>query len=362
MHKFTFPLLAFLFCAGLGCRNFDDPPAQYHYSPPQDDEHEFDVSSLTAEGVDETKIELLTDRIVREEFPRTDGLLILRNNKLIYEHYFHGYSKDTPDNLFSSAKSITSLLAGIAIDQGFIESVDLPVTELLPEYKSFQNPDARKAQITLSDLLNMSSGLSCEDWYDHTEAQMMKSHDWIKFTLDLPMANDPGTTGSYCTGNAVTLGRIIENQSKLSLQEFSSRYLFQPLGVRQYQWHIMPDGKASAGGLSFMRPRDMAKIGLLMLNHGMFQGKQIVSPEWVDQCILNQIAVGNTFDGYGYLWWKQAFQPGIESYFSSGNGGQDIFIIPSKNLVLVFTGANQNTPKGLQNFQIIQEHILPAIL
>lgn len=348
-------------CLMVSCADFRDPNPDYAYRIPDSAEDELSVSSLQAEGVDERTITQLTNLIIREEYKRIDALLILRNNKLIYENYFHGYSNAVLHNMFSAGKSITSILVGIAIDKGFIDSVNTPVTQLLPEYRRFENPDSRKDQITIEHLLNMSSGLDCEDWYQHTENQMRKARDWVKFTFDLPMVYDPGSHGSYCTGCAITLGRIIENQSGLSMQEFANKYLFKPLNITKYQWDIMPDGKASAGGLFFLRPRDMAKIGLLMLNDGIRNGVQIVSKEWVQQSAENKIKLQGPFDGYGYLWWKQAFMGNTETYFADGNGGQQIFIIPSKQLVLVFTGANQNTSVGLQNFEIVNHYILPAL-
>lgn len=344
-----------------GCNRLKDPDANYKYDMPNDAGSEFKIASLADEQVDEEPITRLTNAIIREQYKRIDGLLILKNNKLIYENYFHGYAADVPHNIYSAGKSITSILVGIAIDQGFIKDVDLPVLPLLPEYKSFQNTDARKERITIAHLLNMSSGLNCDDWYQSTESKMQESDDWVRFTLDLPMVSEPGTKGSYCTGCPVTLGRIIENMSGLSIQAFAKKYLFDPLGITNYQWHIMPDGKASAGGLFFLRPRDMAKIGLLMLNEGAWNGRQIVSREWVQRSGANQIKLAGPFDGYGFLWWKQTFDHNIASYFADGNGGQHIFVIPGKNLVIVFTGGNKNTDIGLQNFQIVNNYILPAV-
>jgi CubicO group peptidase (beta-lactamase class C family) len=353
-------IIALTLCLTASCENFSDPDPNYTYSIPDSEQSDFAVSSLEAEGMDEALITQMTNLIIREEYKRIDGLLILRNNKLIYENYFHGHSNDILHNMYSAGKSITSILVGIAIDKGFIDNVNIPATQLLPEYQSFQNPDPRKAEITIEHLLNMQSGLDCDDWYQGTETQMQKSNDWVKFTFDLPMVQDPGSHDSYCTGCAVTLGRIIENQSGLSLEEFVNEYLFKPLNITSYKWHTMPDGRPSGGGLIFLTPRDMAKIGLLMLNDGVYNGNQIVSKEWVDlsrENKTNQLA----FDGYGSLWWKQSFLGDIETYFADGNGGQHIFVVPSKEMVIVFTGGNQNTAIGGQNFQIVNNYILAAI-
>jgi CubicO group peptidase (beta-lactamase class C family) len=359
MSRSFFYLFSMGVCCITSCAQFHDPDAQYTYEVPRSAQGEFTVSSLTAEAMDES-VAHVTDLIAGEHYKRIDAMLIARNGKLVYENYFHGHSGDVLHNIFSAGKSITSILAGIAIDKGFLENVNTPVVQLLPEYKDFKNADPRKDSITVEDFLNMRSGLACDDWYQGTESDMQRSRDWVKFTLDLPMISNPGEQGSYCTGCSVTLGRIIENRSGLTLQEFANRYLFQPLGIATYQWHIMPDGKASGGGLFFLRPRDMVKVGLLMLNGGAYNGQQVVSKAWVDRCTMTLLKLPGQFDGYGYLWWKQQFSGGIDSYFASGNGGQYIFVIPSKELVVVFTGGNKNTSVGLQVFEIIDKYILPA--
>lgn len=359
MNRTTLYIFSITICFLLSCEKFNDPDPDYTYSIPDAAQSEFAVSSLEAEGMDEALITQLTDLIIREKYKRIDGLLIFRNNKLIYENYFHGYSNDVMHNMFSAGKSMTSILTGIAIDKGFL-GLQSEVTFLLPEYDSYKNPDPRKNKITVEDLLNMTSGLQCEDWVQHTEAQMQKSKDWVKFTLDLPMANDPGTHGSYCTGCAVILGRLIENTSGLSLEKFANKYLFDRLNIKSYKWHIMPDGRPSGGGLCFLTPRDMAKLGLLMLNDGMYNEQQIVSKEWVEQSSQSKVKL-LAFDGYGYLWWKQAFTNDIETYFADGNGGQQIFVVPSQEMVIIFTGGNENTAIGGQNFQVVNNYILPAI-
>ena len=356
--------LVFIFLIGawfIGCSRLSDPSPSYTYRIPENSENDISVSSLEAEGIDESLIIQMTEKIRREDIKRIDGVLMLRHNKLVYEEYFHGHDKEVLHNFYSSAKSITSLLVGIAVEKGFIDNINQPIVEFLPEYKSFLNPDSRKDVITVADLLNMSSGLDCDDWYKGTETMMRKSRDWIKFTLDLPMVNDPGTTGVYCTGGVVTLGRIIENQSNLSLEEFANQYLFKPLNIKRVKWDIMPDGHASGGGAFFLRPRDMSKIGLLMLNEGMWNGNQIVPKDWVERCSESEIKLPGPFDGYGYLWWKQMFQNNVDAYFSSGNGGQDMFVIPSKELVLVFTSGNENTELGNQVFYMISNYLLPSI-
>lgn len=360
--------IALFLCAAalflVTCHKFDDPSVNYTYRIPSAG-NELDVSSLKNEGMDSTMIIDMTDKIIREEFKRIDGLLILKNNKLVYEEYFHGYSESVPHNIYSATKSITSILTGIAIEKGLIQSVDETILPLLPEYTSYANPDPRKSQITIQHLLNMSSGLDCDDWFANTEASMNESSDWVKFTLDLPQAHDPGTYGLYCTGGVVTLGQIIENQSEMRLDEFADQNLFEPLGIINYKWKVSGDGRISGGGGQlFLLPRDMAKIGLTMLNEGVWKGNQVIPRNWVLQSTQNNITLPGPFTGYGFLWWKQTFAKNngtVDAYFASGNGGQEIFVLPSEQMVIVFTQGNQDTDIGLQDIDMISDYIIPAI-
>ena len=271
---------------------FTDPDSHYTYQIPSELNDGLEISSIEAEGLDQSRLVNLTDLITKETYKRLHSMLILKNGKLVYENYFNGYREDILHNNYSAAKSFTSLLIGIAIDKGFIESVDIPVLSLLPEYADSQNPDARKNTITIRHLLTMNTGLNCNDWIPQGpgEIHMRKTSDWIRYTFDLPLINDPGMHPSYCTGNVVALGRIIEKTSGISLQEFANTYLFGPLGISKYKWDIMPDGRASGGGLFYLRPRDMAKISLLILTKGVWKEKRIVSTSWPSACWQKQTA------------------------------------------------------------------------
>jgi CubicO group peptidase (beta-lactamase class C family) len=343
---------------------FTDPDTHYTYQLPPTLPDGLIISAAATEGLDQALLENMTDLIVHETYKRLQSVLILKNGKLVYENYFNGYREEVLQNNYSAAKSYTSLLAGIAIDRGLIESVDVPVRSLLPEYADLQNPDTRKNNITLRHLLTMNTGIHCNDWspQEPGEIAMRKTADWIQYTLDLPLVHDPGTNPSYCTGNAVILGRIIENSSHMPLEKFANDNLFHPLGITSLQWDRMPDGHASAGGLFYLRPRDMAKIGLVMLNGGAWNNTRIVSSSWVEESTKKQVDLNGY--GYGYLWWHAGFsknnQP-VENYFAWGNGGQFIFILPSEQLVVVFTGGNMESELGLQAPRILQEHIIPAI-
>lgn len=346
-----FVRLALISLLLVGCHEFSDPDPNYRYTVPETGS-EFVASSLEEQGVDESLIESMTDKVVSDDFKRIHAVIILKNDKVVYENYFHGYASDIPHNIYSSTKSVISILTGIAIEKGFIPDLSTPILSLLPEYDGIQYADPRKYQITVGHLLNMSSGLDCDDWIAGTDEEASKEPDPVKYILDLPMINDPGSAGVYCTGGVWLLMQAIQHGSGMAIDAFADKFLFSALGITNARWI---DRKL------FLRPRDMAKIGQLMLRHGNWNGEQVLAAAWVEQSAETQIKLPGPFDGYGFLWWKQKFKGNIQTYFASGNGGQEIFVFPTENMVVVFTSGNKNTSLGLQNIYMLRDYIIPAL-
>ena len=327
-----------------------------------------EVSTLEAEDIDP---ELIHDA-VRSFTENTDAsihsFLIIRNGKLVLESYFNGWNRKRRHDLRSATKSITSCLVGIAIDKGFIPSTDEPVLDFFPEYKPFAHSDPRKESATIRHFLQMRTGLACNDWTSSSpgnEEKMYKQRDWIRFVLDLPVISHPGQHFSYCTGSPVTLGGVISKASAMTIPEFSDKYLFEPLGVTDYQWEFQPNGNTDTGGHIHLYPRDMAKLGLLFLNNGNWRGAQLVSANWVAESTraTDEIAPDNfTTLGYAYLWWTKNWnvEGNPHSYFASGNGGQFILVFPSLNAVIVFTGGKYNDDSSRVPFGNLGGRILRA--
>jgi len=148
----------------------------------------------------------------------------------------------------------------------------------------------------------------------------------------------------------------------MALDAYAAAYLFGPLGIQQLAWRRAPDGSATGGGGLKLRPRDAARFGLLYLNGGVWNGARVIPADWVTRSRERVTTLGN--DGYGLLWWKRTFAYGdgtVESFFTSGNGGNFIFVFPALDLVAVFTGSNYNSPLGDQPFQIIANFVLSAV-
>lgn len=322
------------------------------------------VSSAAAENLDADVLIPLLASIRDGSYPGVDSMVIARSGRLVAEGYFNGFGRDSLHDLRSTGKSVTSALAGIAIDQGLM-SLDDPISQHLPGFSNHANMDERKRAISIRHLLNMSSGLECNDWDPQSpgnEERMYNSRDWVRFILDLRMSREPGVAAYYCTGAVVVLGHIVSLRSGMALDDFAAAYLFAPLRIEQSRWRRSPDGRATGGGGLWLRPRDAAKFGSLFLAGGTWQGARVVSASWVDASRQSHYTLRE--DGYGLLWWKRTFNheaANIESFYTAGNGGNYIFVIPALDLVVVFTGSNYNSRLGDQPFEILQDRLLPAV-
>jgi CubicO group peptidase (beta-lactamase class C family) len=322
------------------------------------------VSTPAAEGMTTALLQDALEAIRNGNYPGVDSMVVARHGRLVAEGYFNGFARDSLHDLRSTGKSITSALAGIAIEQGLF-GIEDPISMHIPQFDRYENMGARKQAIQVFHLLNMNSGLECNDWDSSSrgnEERMYDRRDWVGFILDLPMAFDPGQASQYCTGGVVVLGYIISQRAGMALDAYANTWLFGPLAIQQSGWRRSPDGAATGGGGLKLRPRDAARFGQLYLNGGTWNGTRVVPAAWVErsQQRVNQLGP----DGYGYLWWKREFSRAggnVRSYFTSGNGGNFIFLVPSLDLVAVFTGSNYNSQLGDQPFGILANRVLPAI-
>jgi len=301
-------------------------------------------------------------KIVDGTYPNVHSVLIIKDSKLIFEEYFYEYTQDSLHELRSATKSFVSALIGIAIEEGFVKSKDEAVLSYFPEY-SFNNSSEGKKRITIENLLTQQSGLDCDISNDKSEGNEMKmsySNDWVKFTLDLPMVDTPGGKGMYCSGNVIVAGRIIEKATEQPLTEFAQKNLFEPLGITNFKWNFKPDiSSAETFCQLYLRPRDMAKFGLLFLDNGNWNEKQIISPDWVKQSLRKHSTIQNV--DYGYLWWIKYLDANRVRHYgkaAQGNGGQRIFIWPQQNMVTVITGGNYNTQSPSDD--LIRKYTLPG--
>jgi CubicO group peptidase (beta-lactamase class C family) len=360
------------------------PPQTFSYSAPEDIGDGWQVGDLAAEGFDTPMIVDMMDAVLNEVYPGIDSVAIARNNKLLLYWYDRGRELDQFDTwinnttrerhvLHSTSKSFTSALIGIAIDQGHIASTQVGFLDLF-DYTDYQNWDPRKADITLEDALTMRFGFRWNEWsrpytdpQNHLVNLENNNVDWPKALLDLPMASDPGTTFAYNTAGTIAIGKALENATGERLGQFANTHLFLPMQIMDARWWS-PHGLANGGSGLFLRTRDLAKFGQLYLDGGVWQGQQLISAEWIADSVVRRVDLSDvlTFsEGYGYQWWldelpyKSAL---LETWVTSGYGGQYIFVIPALELVVAFTGHNYDDADGISNlYTMLRSHILAAI-
>ncbi|HEX2202683.1 MAG TPA: serine hydrolase [Longimicrobium sp.] len=344
----------------------------YVYRPPAGLGDGIAVGDLASAGLDTAVANALVRGVESGRFGDLHGVLVYRRGRLVLEEYFHGYDRDRPHQMRSATKSVVSALVGIAVDSGALAGEAEPVLPRLG-YASLANPDPRKAALTLGDLLTHRTGLACDDWDPRSpgnESRVYESDDWVKTFLDLPVIAERGTTARYCSAGVLTAGRMVERATGQALPAYAQRVLFDPLGIRasDVRWTFTLSANGGAGTFAQlrMRPRDMLKLGLLFAQEGRWNGRQVVSAGWVRRSTAEHARIGSS--GYGYYWWHRWLgvpTPSgvrrVDTISASGNGGQKIFLVPSLDLVAVFTGGAYNADEEPPN-RVMVEVLLPALL
>jgi CubicO group peptidase (beta-lactamase class C family) len=337
----------------------------------------WEVASPGSVGLDADALDALARRLSSGEFGQVDGFIVARDGKLVFERYFGGYTAYTLHTLQSVTKSIASILVGLALQEGFIDHLDQPIADLLPEYGNIFAAAPAKRAITLRHVLTMTAGL---DWpeqgvpYDGANIVWALSDavDWPGFVLERPLIAEPGQVFNYSTGLSTLLSAIIQNRSGIRADLFAERYLFDPLGIPNYGWWRNtrhPARWAHTGGGLHLSPRDLAKIGALYTNRGRWQDRKILDPEWIAESMEARLATGRFDDeSYGYQWWLRPLRDGGASIppnavvQAAGIGGQHLLIVPGLRLVVVFTGTNfDDIEMARRPLSLLYDHILPAI-
>jgi CubicO group peptidase (beta-lactamase class C family) len=337
-------------------------PFVYRYTTPSQTADGLPVGTLAGTGLDPELLATMVTKIVDGTYPNIHSVVIIKEGKLVFEEYFYEYGRESLHALRSASKSIISALTGQALAQGLLQGLHVPVVGFFPEY-TLQHNSPLKQAITVQDLLTNQSGLDC-DIADPksvgSETAMDESPDWVKYNLDLPMREAPGTVGRYNSGNPITLGRIVEKQAQLPLPDYARQHLFAPLGIKHFDWRFKPDSSSVDTYCQVsLRPRDMAKFGLLYLNQGRWQGRQVVPADWVAASLTKHSVIQGV--DYGYLWWLKYLDAQGTRYngaMAQGNGGQRISVWPQQHLVVVVTGGNYNQQSPSD--EIIAKYVLAA--
>lgn len=288
-------------------------------------------------------------------------LLIQHKSTLVEARSFDGRRLTRPFNIKSASKSIIGLLTGIAIEKGFIPSIHEPISTYFPEYFE-ENPDSLKESITIKNLLTMKTGLRSTSSRNY--GAWVISDNWIEYALEQDFVTDIGGRMVYSTGTSHLLSVIISKASEMTTKEFAEKYLFDPMDIRIGGWDKDPQGYYMGGNNVALQPRDMLKIGQLMLDNGVYKEEQLISKKWIEDSFGTYTYSNYNPYGYGYQWWNQEIG-GYNTFFAWGNGGQYIFIIPEIEAVIVITSSTLNTTprRSYKNtiFPLLEEQIIPFL-
>ncbi len=373
-------------------------PSPYVLSSPRDIGDGLAVGTPDGAGLDSDLLAEAVARIADDRFGEVHSLLIYKDGKLVVEEYFpgHTYAWDAPGfrgawidwnehephNIHSVGKSITSASIGIAIDRGYIESVDESIFEHLPDHRHLMS-DGRDA-ITIEHLLTMTSGLAWDEWgtpYSDPENDVIRL--WlgceapVTCVLEAPLESEPGTEFTYSGGNMVVLGEIVRNATGMDIEEFSARHLFEPLGIDPPEWRRFDTGVIDASADQYLTPRDLIKFGATYLDRGIWQGRRILSEAWVDKSSTpyrGNVWLNSGFRpmppgdgtrgrrGYAYAWWTHEYRDSgseLAGYFALGFGGQKVYVFPGRSAVVVFTAGNYGSADTTN--EILTEFVLAAM-
>lgn len=284
---------------------------------------------------------------IRDEDIEIHSVIIVKDDRLVLEAYMHPYDRATLHNVKSVSKSVISALVGIALREGVIGDLDETVCGHFPEYFT-DDMDPRKKNINLWHLLTMTSGLDLDE-NGPISSEIFGSLDWLKKTYERPMPEAPGTRFFYSTPLTHTMSAIISESSGMSLHEFADEHLFGPLGFGEVQWRKGPQGYNFGGAELFLLPIDMARFGYLFLNQGIWEGRQVVPAEWVEESTMNKLG-GISRTLYGYWWWLHD----DDSYMAIGWGGQFIYVNEESRAVVVATAADRPASN-----ELLVEFIVP---
>jgi CubicO group peptidase (beta-lactamase class C family) len=355
-----------------------------------------------AVGLDESVLMRLDADIASGKLGYVDSMLIIRHGQIAYERtYKHDYGSiyreeaRTPGPLIehdptgpynyanpwwhpfyqrgdlhtlqSVTKTVTSVVIGIAAGRREFPTLDTPVLTFFDTGK-VANVDDRKRRMTLRHVLTMTTGLEWNEDLPYTDpnnaAHLMEiSYDWVQFTIDRPMAQEPGKTFQYSSGATQLLSHIFRSATEQDIEEYAVQHLFAPLGITRYFWKRSPSGLVDAMSGLYLAPRDLAKIAYLYLKKGVWEGKQIVPSEWVEASVAPSATVSDGGVKYGYKWWLYPYSnEGRLTFAGSGFGGQRAIVAPELDLVMVFNGWDILPDEPVLSSRVAIDRVLEAVL
>ncbi len=366
-----------------------EPPVEYTFQQPADIGDGWSIMHASDAGMDVTRLEAMMNAVRNGQFPYIDSIAIAAGGSLVLDETVRRSTDDRDQRVgnadpsvhaqFSITKSVTSLLVGIAVDEGYIDSVDVPYLSLFP-YADYENWDERKNDMTLHHALAMQLGLEWDEFdpdYTSPDNQLNRFYreefDFSKALLDLPLAADPGTEYAYNTAAAVSLGQAIENAAPLTLTDFGLNELMLPMSITRLEFLRTPTELIDGGSGLYAGTRDVVKFGQLLLDGGTWNGERIVSEAWIAESLMPRTEIvwpdpenwDWQLEGYGYQWWLGHYEFGgaqIPTWVGWGFGGQFLVAIPDLDLVIAINsdGYDGNNIAVNDPHALIRNYVLPS--
>ena len=349
----------------INCSN-DNNDLKYRYTEPKNNGDGWETSTLANEGINLVRMENMMDKIAAT-YDFIYSVIVIRNDKLVFEEYFNGMDENSANKVHSISKGFTSALTGLALRENYLSNLDQKMMDFFPEYDTL-SLDPRKYDITLKHLLTMKAGF---DWISDESHwnQYGNSPDWINFAINLPLRDNPGDIFNYCCPQSNLMCAILTKATGMSVHDFADQYLCGPLNINIRRWEKDPQGYCIGSSGIYISPRDIAKLGYLYLNNGVYNGKQIIPSEWIEESLSNMSDTdfdwGHTVNiKYGYAWLSGEIG-GHDVIFVGGYGGQVLILSPDMNMITVFT-TNGTVPWSVEGWQygmvinLIADYIFPA--
>ncbi len=353
-------------------------------------------------GLDARALAKFDAEIAAGKYGNVDGMLVIRHGRIAYDRsyardygsaagtgtkrsdplilhdasgpynylnpWWHPYyRRGDLHTLQSATKTVMSATIGAALGRNDFPGVETPILGFFEEAR-LANMDDRKRRITIRHLLTMTPGIRWQEDLPFSDPNnsahaMEATCDWARFTIDQPMQHEPGAVFHYSSGASQLLSYVFRVATGQDIEEYAARHLFTPLGIRDYFWKRTPDGLANTEGGLYMRPHDLAKIGYLYLKNGVWDGKRIITEQWVKASITPAATVSeSTGVKYGYQWWLIPHgDDGRQAWAALGWGGQMLIVVPERELVLVFTGWNIHEEPSRLRPSVALERVLAAV-
>lgn len=315
-----------------GCLKDDLFKNEYKGFVPVQGVDDWAISSPQDENIDPASLEKAFRLVYDDDrFTMARSLLVFRNKKLVAEAYPHDRNDlFVPRNIQSCTKSVTSLLVGMAIHDGLIQSPDERLFDVYPEYF---DSDTLKRSLTLEDALTMRTGLEFDN-RKHTLTLYQSEENSLEYVLSQKRLYDPGEVMNYNDGAPQLVSGLIEKKAGKTLAEYARERLMERLGIRDWKWESAKDGTTFGAFSLFLKPRDFGKIGQLLLQEGNWLGNRIIDSNYLELAVSTQVSANFSSEPYGYYFW---ILPSFGGYCAQGHGGQFLLIVPSKDLVAVYT-------------------------